>query len=73
MAMNIAKIDVAESLLDIILMSGKCLNRIFEENTPKDILNTVKKLSSKMTLNTDTIKLKKLLGEYMFEQKKYPF
>ena len=26
-----------------------------------------------MTLNTDTITLKKLLGEYMFEQKKYPF
>ena len=26
-----------------------------------------------MTLNTDTIMLKKLLGEYIFEQKKYPF
>ena len=73
MAMNIAKIDVAESFLDIILMSGKCLNRIFEEKTPGYISDTVKILSSKMTLNTDTIMLKKTLGEYMFEQKKYPF
>ena len=73
MAMNIAKIDVAESFLDIIRMSGKCLNRIFKGNTPDAISNTVKKLTSKMELNTDTIKLKKLLGDYMFEQKKYPF
>ena len=73
MAMNIAKIDVAESFFDIILMSGKCLNRIFEEQTPGHISDTVKKLTLKMTLNTDTIMLKKLLGEYVFEQKKYPF
>ena len=73
MAMNIAKIDLAESLLDIISLSGKCLNRIFEENTPQNILDKVEKLTSKMTMNTDTIMLKKLLGEYMFEQKKYPF
>ena len=44
MAMNIAKIDVAESFLDIILISGKCLNRIFEEKTPVHISGTVKKL-----------------------------
>jgi hypothetical protein len=49
MAMNIAKIDVAESFLDIILMSGKCLNRIFEEKTPVHILDTVKKLTLKKT------------------------
>ena len=39
----------------------------------KSNLLTVKKLTLKMTLNTDTIMLKKLLGEYVFEQKKYPF
>ena len=73
MAMNIAKIDVAESFLDMILLSTKCLNRIFDEKTPKRIYDTVKKLTSKMKLRTDTIMLKKLLGAYMFEQKKYPF
>ena len=73
MALNIVKIDLAESLLEIISLSGKCLNRIFEENTPQNILDKVEKLTSKMTMNTDTIILKKLLGEYMFEQKKYPF
>jgi len=73
MAMNIAKIDVAESFLDMILLSTKCLNRIFDEKTPKHIYDTVKKLTSKMKLRTDTIMLKKLLGAYIFEQKKYPF
>ena len=73
MAMSIAKIDVAESFLDMILLSTKCLNRIFDEKTPKHIYDTVKKLTSKMKLRTDTIMLKKLLGAYMFEQKKYPF
>ena len=73
MTLNIAKIDVAESLLDIILMSGKCLNRIFTEDTPKNIVVSVNKLTSKMTLDTDIIRLKQLLGEYMFQQKKYPF
>ena len=73
MAMNIAKIDIAESFLDMMLLSTKCLNRIFDEQTPKHISDTVKKLTFKMKLNTDTIMLKKLLGEYMFEQKEYPF
>ena len=73
MANNIAKIDVAESFLDIIIMSGKCFNRIFKEKTPGHISDKVKKLTSKMMLKTDTIMLKKLLGEYIFEQKKYPF
>ena len=57
----------------MILLSTKCLNRIFDEKTPKDISDTVKKLTSKMKLSTDTIMLKKLLGEYMFEQKNTPF
>ena len=73
MAMNIAKIDIAESFLDMMLLSTKCLNRIFDEQTPKHISDTVKNLTFKMKLNTDTIMLKKLLGAYMFEQKKYPF
>ena len=73
MSMNIAKIDIAESLLDMILLSTKCLNRILDEKTPKDITDTVQKLISKMKLSTDTIMLKKQLGEYMFEQKQYPF
>ena len=73
MSMNIAKIDIAESFLDMILLSTKCLNRIFVEKTPKNISDVVKKLTFKMKLSTDTIMLKKLLGEYIFEQKKYPF
>jgi len=73
MTINIAKIDVSESLLEIILMSGKCLNRIFSESTPKNIADYANRLTSKMSLDTDIISLKRLLGEYMFEQKEYPF
>jgi thioredoxin-related protein len=73
MTINIAKIDVSESLLEIILMSGKCLNRIFSESTPKNIAGYANRLTSKMSLDTDIISLKRLLGEYMFEQKEYPF
>ena len=73
MTINIAKIDVSESLLEIILMSGKCLNRVFSESTPKYIADYANRLTSKMSLDTDIISLKRLLGEYMFEQKEYPF
>ena len=73
MTINIAKIDVSESLLEIILMSGKCLNRVFSESTPKNITDYANRLTSKMSLDTDIISLKRLLGEYMFEQKEYPF
>ena len=73
MTINIAKIDVSESLLEIILMNGKCLNRIFSESTPKKIADYANKLTSKMSMDTDIISLKRLLGEYMFEQKEYPF
>ena len=73
MTINIAKIDVSESLLEIILMSGKCLNRVFSESTPKYIAVYANRLTSKMSLDTDIISLKRLLGEYMFEQKEYPF
>ena len=73
MTINIAKIDVSESLLEIILMSGKCLNRVFSESTPKKIADYANRLTSKMSMDTDIISLKRLLGEYMFEQKKYPF
>jgi hypothetical protein len=73
MTLNIAKINVAESLLDITLMSSKCLNRIFSEDTPKDITTSVNQLTTKMKLFTDTIKYKQDLGEYMFQQKDYPF
>ena len=69
----IAKIDVAESLLDIALMSNKCLNKIFTKTVPENIQKPIEKLKIMMALKTDTITLKKKLGNFMFQQNKYPF
>ncbi len=73
MALNIAKIDVTESLLEIALMSNICLNKIFLETIPERIKIPFDRLINIMVIKTDTITLKKELGEFMFEQKKYPF
>ena len=73
MSFKIAKIDVAESLLDVRSLSSKCLNRIFSEEVPNRIMGPVIKLHDIINLNTDTISLKRSLGEYMIEKKDYPF
>ena len=49
------------------------LKQGFSESTPKKIADYANRLTSKMSMDTDIISLKRLLGEYMFEQKKYPF
>ncbi len=73
MALNIAKIHVAESLLKIKTISSICLNKIFIKSSVKDLKKLVNQLTSKMVLETDIITYKQLLGDYMFNQKEYPF
>ena len=73
MATDIALIHVSESMLDIIKLSTKSLNYIFAESTPKNILESVKKLKDILTLNTDTITKKRSLGNFMLDQQDYPF
>ena len=73
MPVNIAKINVAESLLEVRSLSAKCLNRIFSENVPTSIMRSVTKLHDIINLDTDTISLKKDLGEFMIDRKDYPF
>jgi len=68
MSYTIAKIDTTESMLDIQTLSIKCLNRIFSESIPSDILNKFQKIQDSMKLNNDTISLKKVLGEHLFHQ-----
>ena len=70
---DIARVHVAESLLDLSKFAFKCLNRIFPSNIPSEILNSVSVLQGKMQLSTDTIGLKKELAEYVLAEKKYPF
>ena len=73
MSYTIAKIDTTESMLDIQTLSIKCLNRIFSESIPSDILNKFQKIQDSMKLNNDTISLKKVLGQYILNKKEYPF
>jgi alkylation response protein AidB-like acyl-CoA dehydrogenase len=73
MSLFIAKINTAESLLEIKLVTGICLNRIFEGTIPSGINTSIQSLKTMMTLNTDTISLKQTLADYMYKQKEYPF
>ena len=70
---DIARVHVAESLLDLSKFAFKCLNRIFPSNIPSEILTSVSVLQGKMQLSTDTIGLKKELAKYVLAEKKYPF
>ena len=73
MSLFIAKINTAESLLEIKLLTSICLNRIFKGTIPSGINTSIQSLKTMMTLNTDTISLKQTLADYMYEQKEYPF
>ena len=73
MSLFIAKINTAESLLEIKLLTSICLNRIFKGTIPSGINTSIQSLKTMMTLNTDTISLKQTLAYYMYKQKEYPF
>ena len=70
---DIARVHVAESLLDLSKFAFKCLNRIFQSNIPSEILTNINALQGKIQLSTDTISLKRELAEYVLAEKKYPF
>ena len=70
---DIARVHVAESLLDLSKFAFKCLNRIFPSNIPSEILTNINALQGKIQLSTDTISLKRELADYVLVEKKYPF
>jgi len=73
MSSVIARIFTAESLLEVKTLSNICLNKIFKEVIPSGIQDTILKLESRMTLNTDTISFKQSLADFMYTKKDYPF
>ena len=73
MSLLIAKINTAESLLEIKSLISICLNKIFKETIPNNIINTSQALKKIMTLRTDTISLKQKLADFMYTKKHYPF
>jgi alkylation response protein AidB-like acyl-CoA dehydrogenase len=73
MSSVIARIFTAESLLEVKTLSNICLNKIFKEEIPSGFQDTILKLESRMTLNTDTISFKQSLADFMYTKKDYPF
>ena len=70
---NIARIDVAESMLDMNMLASKCLNRIFSGSLPPRVSSNVQQLQGIMQLDTDIMSLKRPLAEYMLDKRDYPF
>ena len=50
----------------------KIFNNIFDSNIPKDIQDKLDKLAKRLTMDTDTIKIKKIIGEKTVEANGYP-
>ena len=72
-ANDIASIHISESMLEIIKMSISCINYIFPEAVPTNILNHVESLRKILTLDTDIILKKQIVGKFMLNEKNYPF
>ncbi len=73
MSTVIARIFIAESLLNLKSLSNICLNKIFKESIPVDYQDSILELESRLTLNTDTISLKQSLADFMYNKNNYPF
>ena len=72
-ANDIASIHISESMLEIIKMSINCINYIFPEAVPANTLNHVESLRKILTLETDIILKKQIVGKFMLNEKNYPF
>ena len=67
-----AKGYVAEEGMRVMGYAQKIFNNIFDSNIPKDIQDKVDKLAKRLTMDTDTIKIKKIIGEKTVEANGYP-
>ena len=63
---------VAEEGPRVMEHARRILNHIFEGNIPKDIQDKLEKLGKRLLLNTDTIEIKKIIGEKTVEAVGYP-
>ena len=73
MIVKIAKINTSESLHDIDTLSKRCLNYIVSQPISSETKKLASVLRNKLNLDTDTITLKRMLGNYMLAESDYPF
>jgi hypothetical protein len=67
-----AKVYTAEQGIRVIEYSNKILNNIYNGNIPDDLNAKLDVLKKKLSLSTDTIGLKKIIGEKVVEAGGYP-
>ena len=63
---------VAENGMKVMGYAQKIFNSIFDSNIPNDIQDKLDKLGKRLIMNTDTIKMKKIIGEKTVEVGGYP-
>ena len=67
-----AKVYTAEQGIRVIEYANKILNNIYNGNIPDDLNAKLGVLNKKLSLSTDTIGLKKIIGEKVVEAGGYP-
>ena len=67
-----ATVYTAENGIKVIENANKIFNRIFDGDIPVELVNKLKVLNKRLSLKTDTIGLKKIIGERVVEAGGYP-
>lgn len=67
-----AKVYTAEQGIRVMEYANKILNSIYDGEIPKELESKFAKLSKRLSLSTDTIGLKKIIGEKVVEAGGYP-
>ena len=67
-----AKVYTAEQGIRVMEYANKIFNSIFDSEIPADIEQKLDVLKKRLSLNTDTIGLKKIIGEKVVEAGGYP-
>lgn len=67
-----AKVYTAEQGIRVMEYANKILNNIYDGSVPEQLNNKLEVLKKRVTLSTDTIGLKKIIGEKVIEAGGYP-
>ncbi len=73
MILAIAKIRTAKSLTKIKELISNCRNNIFKSPNNETRRESINNMMKKLSISTDTIALKKILADFIFNKKEYPF
>jgi len=72
-ACSIAKIYTAEMVLRLLNKSLTAMNGIYGGQTTPEVINQLRHFQGKMMMQTDIIKLKRNVAQYIYNHNEYPF